>query len=90
VKLSLPIPRPLVGEVADALLQAVVDGELVPVRDELGALFEQGVVPLVDVVDSSLHLGEVEQAGLVEVGETAPLAAVGVELAGQSVQFGGE
>jgi hypothetical protein len=80
----------LSGEVADALLETVIDGELLAVRDELVALLEQGVVPLVDVVGSSLHLGEVEEAGLVEVGEAASLGAVGVELAGQVVQFGGE
>ena len=78
------------GEVADSLLEAVVDGELLALGDELVALLGQRAVAEVDVSCSPLHLGELEQPGLVQVGETSSLGAVGVELACQSIQFGAE
>jgi hypothetical protein len=78
------------GEVVDSLLEAVVDSELLALRDQLVALRGECVVTDVDVSCSPLYFGELDETGLVEVGETASLGPIGVELACQSVQFGAE
>jgi hypothetical protein len=48
------------SEVADSLLEAVVDGELLALGDELVALFGEGVVTEVNLSCSPLHLVELE------------------------------
>jgi hypothetical protein len=78
------------GEVADSLLEAVVGGELLALGDELVALSGEGVVTEVNLSCSSLHLVELEQAGLVEVGESSSFGPVVFDLAGESVEFGAE
>jgi hypothetical protein len=45
---------------------------------------------VVDVGGAALHLGEVDEAGLVEVGESAPFGADGVDAPVEAGQFGGE
>jgi hypothetical protein len=70
------------GEVADSLLEAVVGGELLALGDELVALLGEGVVTGVYLSCSPLDLVELEQAGLVQVGEPPPLGPVVIDLAG--------
>ena len=53
------------GEVADTLLEAVVDGKLLALGDELVALLGERVVASVDISCSQLHLVEFDQPGLV-------------------------
>lgn len=48
------------SEVADSLLEAVIDGELLALGDELVALPGEGVVTGVDLSCSPLHLVELE------------------------------
>jgi hypothetical protein len=55
----------VVGEVGNSFLEAVVDGELLALGDELVALGGEGVVAGVNVSCSALHLAQLEQAGLV-------------------------
>ena len=78
------------GEVADSLLEAVVERELLALVDELVALLGQRAVADVHVSCSPLNLAELEQTGLIQVGETSALGSIGVELAGQSIQFRAE
>jgi hypothetical protein len=71
-----------VGEVGDSLLEAVLRGEFLTLGDELVALGGECVMTGVDISCSPLDLGQLEQAGLVEVGQASPLGAIGVEFAG--------
>ena len=48
------------SEVADSLLEAVIDGELLALGDELVALPGEGVVTGVNLSCSPLHLVELE------------------------------
>jgi len=48
------------GEVADSLLQAVVDGELLALGDQFVALIGQRAVPDVDVACPPLHFAELQ------------------------------
>jgi hypothetical protein len=79
-----------VGEVADSLLEAVVERELLALGDQLVALLGQRAVADVDVSCSPLYLVELEQTGLIQIGETPAFGSIGVEPAGQSIQFGAQ
>jgi hypothetical protein len=78
------------GELTDALAEAVVGGQLLALGDQLVALAGQRTMAGVDVPCPPLHLAELEQPGLVQVGEASLLGPVGVELARQAVQLGTE
>jgi hypothetical protein len=79
-----------VGEVADSLLEAVVERELLALADQLVALVGQRAVADVDVSCSPLYLVELKQTGLIQIGESPPLGSIGIEPAGQSIQFGAQ
>src|SRR5437660_5831839 len=68
-------------EVADTLAQPVVGGELVALRHQGVALAGERLVAGVDVPGAPLDVGELEEAGLVQVGEAAAFGAVGLDLA---------
>jgi hypothetical protein len=78
------------GEVTDAVTQLVVAGELVSLRGEGVAAFGEVAAAVFDVGGAALQLGQLDEAGLVEVDEAAAFGVGGVELAVQSGQLGGE
>src|SRR5438876_3853107 len=75
-------------EVADPLAQPVVGGELAALRHQRVALVGERLVAGVDVPGAPLDFGELEEAGLVQVGEASPLGAVGLDLALHAGQLG--
>jgi hypothetical protein len=75
------------GEIADSVLQAVVDGELLALGDQLVALASERAVSPVDVVGALLNFVECEEPRLVEIGEAAPFGVVGFDLAFEFCQF---
>ncbi len=75
------------GEVVDSVLQAVLGGQLLALGDQLVALAGERAVSLVDVVGPLLDFVELEEPGLVQIGEAAPFGAVGFDLAFESCQF---
>jgi hypothetical protein len=72
------------GEVADAVAQLVVAGERLALRGEGVAAFGQVAAAVLDVGGAALQLGQLDEAGLVEVDEAAAFGIGGVELAVQS------
>jgi hypothetical protein len=78
------------GEVADAVTQLVVASQLVALCDQGVAAFGEVAAAVLDVGGAALQLGQLDEAGLVEVDEAAAFAVGGVELAVQSGQLGGE
>ena len=75
-------------EVADTLAQPVVGGELVALRHQRVVLVGERLVAGVDVPGAPLDFGELEEAGLVQVGEASPLRAVGLDSALHAGQLG--
>ena len=78
------------GEVADAAAELVVAGERCALRGEAGPRCAELVAAVLDVGGAALQLGQLDEAGLVEVDEAAAFGVGGVELAVQAGQFGGE
>ena len=77
-------------EVADAAAELVVAGQLLALRGEGVASFSEVAAAVFDVGGAALQLGELDEAGLLEVDETAAFGVDGVELAVQAGQLGGE
>ena len=58
--------------------------------DEPIVLVGERLVTGVDIAGAALDLGELEQAGLVQVREAPPFSSVGVDFALEAGQFGGQ
>ena len=73
--------RDALGEPGDSLAEPVVDGEILALRDEGGALVGQAGGPLVNLPGAPLQIGEFHETSLVEVGQASTLRLSGVKLA---------
>ena len=78
------------GEVVDTLAETVAGGELSALGDEGVAFAGHASLALSEFSASALGLGEIEDAGLVEVGQSSPFGFAGVEAALEPVELGGE
>jgi len=79
-----------VGEVGDAVVQAVVGGELALAGDEGLVFLLQAASADVDLAAATLHLRVVDHAGLVEVSDSPAFGVRTLESALQAGQLGGE
>ena len=77
-------------EVVDPAAEPVAGGERPALADEGVALGGDVSLPLGEFSAPALGLGEVEDVGLVEVGQSSPLGLAGVEAALEAVELGGE
>jgi hypothetical protein len=68
--------------------QLVVASQLVALRDQGVAAFGEVTATVLDVGGAALQLGQVDEAGLVEVDEAAAFGVGGLELAVQAGQLG--
>jgi hypothetical protein len=80
----------VLGEVGDAVLEAVVGGELALAGGEGLKFLFQASGAGVDLSAASSHLGVVDHAGLVEVGDPPSFGVCGLESALQAGELGGE
>jgi hypothetical protein len=80
----------LPGEVGDAAAEQVPVGERGPLGGEGVTFGLQVALPCGDFSGAALQLGQVDEPGLVEVGEPAPFGGGGVDLAVEAGEFGGE
>jgi hypothetical protein len=80
----------LVGEVADALAQAVADGEFVALGRQRGLLLLELGAAGVDFAGAAVEFGYVDVAGLVEIGDAASLGGGFVNAAREAGELGGE
>ena len=71
----------LPGEGFEAAAEAVVSGQLVPLRDQVFVLRAELLAAELNLLGATLQLGELHQAGLVEVDQTLPLFGGVFELA---------
>ena len=78
------------GEVGDAPLEVVGLGQLGPLGDQGLALLVEMTATGVELGGPTGHLGAVDHARLVQVGEAAPLCLRAITPALQSSQLGGE
>jgi hypothetical protein len=76
------------GEVADAAAELVVAGQLLALRGEGVAAVGEVEPALLDLGGAALQLGQLDEAGLVEVDEAAAFGVGGLELAVQAGQLG--
>jgi hypothetical protein len=78
------------GEVVDAAAEPVIGGEFVALGDDSVALGGHAPLAIGEVSAPALGFGEIENAGLVEVGQSSPFGVGGVEAALEPVELGGE
>jgi hypothetical protein len=78
------------GEVGDAAAQLVVAGQLFAFGGEAVASFSEVTTSSFDVGGTALHVGQIDQSGLVEVDQSAALGFGGVELAVEPSELGGQ
>ena len=74
----------LLGEVGDALAEAVADGEFVTLGCELGLLGLELAAAAVEFGCSTVEFGHVDVTGLVEVGDPSALGGCLVHAAGEA------
>jgi hypothetical protein len=77
-----------VGEVTDAAAELIVAGELVAFGGQGVAAVGEMVSAGVDVSGAALEFGQLDQTGLVEVGQPAPFGVDGLLFAVQACQLG--
>ena len=80
----------LLGEVGDALAEAVADGELVALGCELGLLGLELAAATVELGCSTVEFEHVDVTGLVEVGDPSALGGCLFDAAGEAGELGVE
>ncbi len=80
----------LPGEVGDAAAEQVPSGERGPLGGEAVTSGLEFAQPGGDFAGAAFQLGQVDEPGLVEVGQPAPLGRGGVDLAVKAGELGGE
>jgi hypothetical protein len=78
------------GEVGDAVVEAVVGGQLALAGDESVTFLVEAASAGVDLAAATSHLGVVDHPGLVEIGHPSAFGVHGLESAPQACQLGGQ